>query len=319
MKVKLWVLGSFVLLCCAFVLSGCSTGYFVKIDGVKLSATALEEKYEVAQELYENMGYEFSDEEMKDNLRKYLAVNMIMSEVIRKDMIAQGWDINLPKVLEEIEARKTDGEEWFQMSLDSNGLTEEELVLWLAHYEYVTREVTVTEENIKQFFMDSLSDLEFSNELGEKATARFILVDTEEEANTILEQLRNGEDFAMLVEEKTKGIETIETGGTFEGIVRGQMRPEFEEAVFAMKPGQISEPVKTAFGFYIIETLENTPGKTMDDFEEYRDMMESYALDKAKNTRYDSTYKTLLAKATIKYPKKYEYLKDELLDSQELD
>ncbi len=81
--------------------------------------------------------------------------------------------------------------------------------------------------------------------------ARHILVKTEDEAKTIVEQLKGGADFVDLAKKKSIGPSAPQ-GGDLGFFGRGQMVPEFEKAAFALKPGQISEPVRTQFGWHII-------------------------------------------------------------------
>ncbi|MDR2736108.1 MAG: peptidylprolyl isomerase [Gracilibacteraceae bacterium] len=310
MKVKLWGLGSLVLLCCGFLLSGCGSGYFVKIDGVKLAVSALNENYAAAEPYYVDMGYEFDSDDMRRSLRKFIAGNMIMAEIARADMEMQKWESEIPEVLADIENSKNNDPEWFQMYLDINGLTEQQMVRCLTHFEYVTRDINVTEEEVRQYFVDNLENPAFANELGEKVTARHILVNTEEEAKEVIARLKAGESFAALVEEKSQDPGSISNGGKYEDITRGQMVAEFENAAFSLNPGERSEPIQTTYGFHIIETLEHKPGKTAEDFEEFRSTMETYMLDEAKSVKYDTVYRQLLEAAKIDYAKGYEYLKD---------
>ena len=72
----------------------------------------------------------------------------------------------------------------------------------------------------------------------------------------ILDRARSGEDFAELAEEFSDDYATRETGGDTGFFQRGEMVPAFEEVAFALRPGEISDPVETSFGVHIIRLEE---------------------------------------------------------------
>ncbi|AJY48106.1 peptidylprolyl isomerase [Martelella endophytica] len=87
----------------------------------------------------------------------------------------------------------------------------------------------------------------------EEVHARHILVKTEDEAKDIIKQLDDGASFEDLAKEHSTGP-SGPNGGDLGYFSKGQMVPEFEEAAFALKPGEHTEtPVQTQFGFHVIE------------------------------------------------------------------
>ena len=85
---------------------------------------------------------------------------------------------------------------------------------------------------------------------------RHILVNTEEEAKEILNKIKAGEDFAKLAKERSIDENVRKTGGDLGWFPRGVTVKPFEEAAFSLKEGEVSDPVKTEFGYHIIK-LEN--------------------------------------------------------------
>lgn len=85
--------------------------------------------------------------------------------------------------------------------------------------------------------------------------ARHILVDTEEEIQAIQKRLDNGITFEYLAQKYSK-CPSSANGGDLGFFKRGQMVKEFEDAAFSMQPGEISQPVKTQFGWHLIKVIE---------------------------------------------------------------
>lgn len=85
-----------------------------------------------------------------------------------------------------------------------------------------------------------------------RAAARHILVSTREECVKIKSQIENGEDFAELAR-KCSQCPSGENGGDLGEFSPGQMVKEFDEVVFSQDVGVVHGPVKTQFGFHLIE------------------------------------------------------------------
>jgi parvulin-like peptidyl-prolyl isomerase len=95
----------------------------------------------------------------------------------------------------------------------------------------------------------------------EQVWARHILVETEAEAKTIYNFLQQGSDFATFAKKMSKDTGSAVNGGDLGWFGKGQMVPEFEAVAFKLKVGEISQPVKSQFGWHIIQVLghENRP------------------------------------------------------------
>ena len=103
----------------------------------------------------------------------------------------------------------------------------------------------------------------------EEVKARHILVKKREDALDIIERLNRGADFIELAKEKSTGP-SGRNGGDLGFFQRGRMVKSFEDAAFALKPGEISEPVKSSFGWHVIkvEKKRMTPVPSFDDLKD---------------------------------------------------
>lgn len=112
---------------------------------------------------------------------------------------------------------------------------------------------TVGDADVKAFY-DKQSELMKANP---QVRARHILVEKEEDAKALRARIVKGEDFAKLAKENSKDPGSGANGGDLGFIQRGQTVPPFDEMLFKLKPGEMSEPVKTEFGYHIIKVEEH--------------------------------------------------------------
>jgi peptidyl-prolyl cis-trans isomerase C len=110
--------------------------------------------------------------------------------------------------------------------------------------------------------------------------ARHILVETEDEAKAIEAELKKGADFAELAKQKSKDPGAAE-GGDLGYFTKAQMVPEFAEVAFKLDKGQISDPVKTQFGWHIIK-VEDKRKRQLPEFDKIKDQLETFVQRKAQ-------------------------------------
>ena len=87
----------------------------------------------------------------------------------------------------------------------------------------------------------------------EEIQARHILVSSEDEAKAVAKKVADGGDFAALAKENSIDAGSKQDGGNLGYFGRGQMVPQFEQAAFALKEGEVSNPVQSKFGWHIIK------------------------------------------------------------------
>ncbi|WP_170600830.1 peptidylprolyl isomerase [Ruegeria arenilitoris] len=110
----------------------------------------------------------------------------------------------------------------------------------------------ITDAEVTDDAIQAAYDAQFADFQGEdEFNASHILVATEEEAKEIKAQLDDGADFAELAKEKSTGP-SGPNGGALGWFGKGQMVPEFEQAVIGLEKGQVSDPVQTQFGWHVV-------------------------------------------------------------------
>ena len=162
-----------------------------------------------------------------------------------------------------------------------------------------------SEAKVKEYF-DS-HKAEFSTP--EQVKARHILIratagDAEAEKNALakVEELekkaRAGEDFAKLATANSEDPGSKTKGGLLDFFGRGKMVPEFEEAAFAMKAGEISKPVKTNYGYHLIQLVEKRPAKDR-TLDEVRNEIASNLIAREKSKVQLDQLKELMSKGDV--------------------
>ncbi len=103
----------------------------------------------------------------------------------------------------------------------------------------------------------------------------------EDKIKAIIVRLKNGEDFAKLAGEVTEDPSGKANGGDLGYFTKDQMVPEFSDVAFKLDKGQISDPVKTQFGWHVIK-VEDKRAKPMPNFEEVKPQIEQFVTRKAQ-------------------------------------
>ncbi|HEX2654839.1 MAG TPA: peptidylprolyl isomerase [Xanthobacteraceae bacterium] len=129
--------------------------------------------------------------------------------------------------------------------------------------------------------MHKLYDEATKQMAGEKEVrARHILVETEDQAKAVLDEIKKGGNFAEIAKQKSKDPGAAE-GGDLGYFTKDQMVPEFAEVAFKLDKGQLSDPVKTQFGWHVIK-VEDKRDRPMPEFDKVKDQLENYLTRRAQ-------------------------------------
>ena len=126
--------------------------------------------------------------------------------------------------------------------------------------------ITIPESDVEKEYKNN----EEQYKSPEQVRASHILLKTEgkddaavkAKAEELLKQAKSGADFAELARKNSEDEASAKNGGDLDYFGKGRMVPEFDAAVFAMQPGQISDLVKTQYGYHIIKLVDKKPATT---------------------------------------------------------
>ncbi|MBW3112393.1 peptidylprolyl isomerase [Bacillus sp. MCCB 382] len=211
-----------------------------------------------------------------------IAEKIVKLESEKKDLTVK--DSEIDKELENIKGQY-DSEDAFNEALASSGSNldsvKENIKTYLLTEKLLKDRVSITDDQIKEYF-DANKD-SFAQE--EQVEASHILVDDEKTAEEVKKKLDDGGDFAELAKEYSTDTSNAESGGELGYFGKGEMVQEFDDKAFAMKKGEISEPVKTEFGYHIIKVTGKKEAKeaVLDD---HKDEIKDILFDQALQTEY---------------------------------
>lgn len=214
-------------------------------------------------------------EDYKLQLDKSLVLDQIISE---KLLIQEAENMGLKEdndVLEQIKK-----------------MTEQILVQVLIEREILDK-IKVDDEEVLEYYeqnKDSFTEKE-------QVHLYNILLETEKEAQDVLEQLKAGGDFNEIAIEKSTGPSATQ-GGDLGYSTKGTIIPEIEEVVFALELEELSEAIKTDFGFHILKITEKKPEtvKTLEEVKE--DIVQTLLPDKQKEA-FENLLEELKSKSEI--------------------
>ncbi len=190
----------------------------------------------------------------------------------------------------EAKEKDMDKEEGFKRELEH---TKENLLKQYA-IRSALNQAEISEKEVSDYYEQNKE--RFKNE--ESVKASHILVDTEDTANEILENIKAGLEFEEAAKVNSK-CPSKENGGDLGYFTKGRMVAEFEKAAFKMEKGELSSPVRTQFGYHIIKVIDKKPENIM-KFEEVKDDLTQQIIAMKQNEIYNKKSEELKNKYDVK-------------------
>jgi len=198
-------------------------------------------------------------------------MQLMAEAALRNAARERGVSVSPEQVAAEINSIKAQLGDSFSAALMQYNMTEAELAynieFSMLAVEIANAGIEITDADIESYY--NLHKSSFV--IPEEVRASHILVDTAEEAQAIVDALKNGTPFADLASAKSKDTGSAARGGDLGYFGMGEMVQEFEDVAFALKVGETSDPVKTEYGYHIItvtgkrDAQELSLGEVRDD------------------------------------------------------
>lgn len=222
----------------------------------------------------------FYKEQQKAILDYLIESKLIVQDA--KDFNIEVADADITAEIDKVKAN-FESEEAFTTAMEQEGLTLEtytnfikENLIIAKTLEVVTKDIEVTDDEVKAYYEANIAN--FTQPAG--AEMAHILVDTEEKAKDIKKQYEEGKDFAELAAEFGTDS-TKETGGSLGGFIAydsPQYDTDFLAGAKGLGEGEVSDPVKTQFGWHLIKTTNVQSEPVVKTLEEVKEQAKAGAL-----------------------------------------
>jgi len=206
-----------------------------------------------------------------ENIRQNVLRGLVSERLLYKEAIKAGYDKN-PDVKKRVEDMQRQ-------------------IVLQAYMEERSKQM-ISDEELKKTYDARVKGAEGAEEV----KARHILVKTEEEAKKISEEMKKGGDFEAIARERSTDKGSGAQGGDLGWFTKDKMVPEFADAAFALKKGEVSAPIRSGFGWHIIK-LEDRRSVKPASFESSKEELKSELAEKA----VEKYVNDLIKGANIKY------------------
>jgi peptidyl-prolyl cis-trans isomerase C len=293
-------------------------GKVASVNGTVITQAQFDNDLGYQKQIAAARGVTISDEQMPE-LKYEVLQNLIGTELLYQESQKRGIKVEEEEINKTYEAQKqkaqfkTDAEFEEALKQTNKSLTSyrAEIKKGLAIDRFIkntfTDNTVISEAEEKQYYDDNPSY--FQQPAKVRASHIMIIVDSKADQSKkdearkkieeVMKRLKAGEDFATLAKEVSQDTSTKEYGGDLDYFSKGQIGSQaFEDAVFNLKKGEISEVVETDSGYHIIKLTDKTDAKKISYEEAKNDINDSLKSAKV-NSKVDEYITELRNKATI--------------------
>jgi len=235
-------------------------------------------------------------------LRNAIVRNLVEKaqfEIAAEELDVTVSDEDVDKRLAELKEQFFEGDEQkYKDELEAQGLTEEQVrtdlrtrILSEKVFEKVTNQVEVTDDDVQAYYEENQAQFETPA----SRDVRHILVKSKAKADQLHAQLESGADFAKLARQFSQDPASKKDGGKFTAQQGATVAP-FDKVAFGLETGELSEPVKTQFGWHIIEAVADVEEASTQELSAVEEQIRETLLEEKKNTRINEWIAELRAR-----------------------
>jgi parvulin-like peptidyl-prolyl isomerase len=286
---------------------GCS-GAAVTVNGREIPASQLDRL--VAQKIlvmkkknpaeFKGPKADKMEKETERSVATELARTELMREQAQKMGLAAAAAAEARRRLEAERAKL--GDDKFAAMLKSQGMTEQEYLEQIEDQvivemlgQRVSSDVTATYDEAESYYLTHKGLFSLSS----MVHLAHILVDSEGQAQMVLDQIKRGEDFGRLASQVSEDMGTKQNGGDMGWVEKGSVDPALDQEAFALPTGQVSGVVKTSDGYQILKVLERRDAYTP-PFSQVRERALTDLINLKKDEKFSDWLRTVYANAQVK-------------------
>jgi len=279
------------------------TGAVAVVNGTEISKSELDGYMELSKKGYERQNQAFpkaGTPEYQSLQARNLALLVEFAELQQaaEKLDVKVSDADVDKLENQTIKDKFDGNrKEYEKALKKAGYTSEQYrktaytysVLSSKIFEAVTKDVEVTDQDILDFYTANQSQYGTPESrvvrhilIAEKKGGSVDFAASKKKADEVYAQLKGGADFATLAKQLSADPGSAKVGGELT-VTRGQTVPEFDKAAFDLATHELSKPVKTTFGYHIIEPVSDTKKATVQPFDKVKAAIKTTLLQQKRN------------------------------------
>lgn len=212
---------------------------------------------------------------------------LISDQIVLQEMDKEKVTVTEEEVAEEMDAymEQYGGEEAFKEVLDENGVSydsiEHNIEIYLGSKKLITPGIEITDDEMETYFEENKESFSQAEEI----EASHILVEDEDTAKEVKQKLDDGDDFSELAASYSTDDSNKDNGGELGYFGEGEMVEAFEEVAFAMEVDEVSDPVKTDYGYHIIKVTDHKEAKEA-NLEDAKEEIKEMLIESKLSTEY---------------------------------